>query len=199
MTQTILKINSSGRTQDSLTRNGVNQVVDWFKRQDFQTQVIERDLNHSLPFIDEVWIDANFTSSENRTSNQQHALNKSNELINELFQSDLIVIGLPIYNFSIPATLKAWIDQVSRAKVTFQYTEKGPEGLIKNKQAILVYASGGTPLGSEIDFATPYLKYILGFIGIDDVTIIDTNQENKNNWSLDQQLSAIKQKEKKYA
>lgn len=200
MSYSLLQINSSAKSNDtSVTRHMVREITDWFKNQQAGIEVIDRDLVNSLAFINNDWVEANFTPAESRTDQQDQVLSQSNELVNELFQSDVIVIGVPIYNFSIPAALKAWIDQVSRAKVTFQYSEKGPEGLVNNKRAILVYASGGTPLGSEIDFATPYLKYILGFMGIDDVTIIDANQAGKDNWSLDQQLLSFKPIEKKYA
>jgi FMN-dependent NADH-azoreductase len=200
MSYSLLQINSSAKSNDtSVTRHMVREITDWFKNQQAGIEVIDRDLVNSLAFINNDWVEANFTPAESRTDQQDQVLSQSNELVNELFQSDVIVIGVPIYNFSIPAALKAWIDQVSRAKVTFQYSEKGPEGLVNNKRAILVYASGGTPLGSEIDFATPYLKYILGFMGIDDVTIIDANQAGKDNWSLDQQLLSFKPIVKKYA
>jgi FMN-dependent NADH-azoreductase len=79
---------------------------------------------------------------------------------------------ISVYNFSIPASLKAWIDLISRARKTFRYTEDGPEGLLKGKKAYILLASGGTKAGSEIDFATPYLKHALKFVGIEDVTII---------------------------
>lgn len=86
------------------------------------------------------------------------------------------MIATPIYNFAVPAALKAWIDLIARAGVTFKYTENGPVGLLTGKRAIIVLASGGTQSGSEIDFATPYLKHVLGFIGIHDVDIIAADQ-----------------------
>ncbi len=83
-----------------------------------------------------------------------------------------IVIGAPIYNFGVPATLKAWIDQIARARLTFRYTENGPQGLLTGKKAYILAATGGTEVGSAIDFATPWLKFVLGFIGITDVEVI---------------------------
>lgn len=193
MSYSLLQINSSAKSDDtSVTRHVVKEVTDWFKNQQNDINIIDRDLANSLPFINDSWVNANYTPAESRTEDQNQILAQSNELVDELFQSDLMVIGVPLYNFSIPAALKAWIDQVSRAKLTFQYTADGPEGLLKNKHAILVYASGGTPLGSEADFATSYMKFILGFIGIKQVTIIDANQAGEENWSLDQQLAAFK-------
>jgi len=90
------------------------------------------------------------------------------------------VIGLPIYNFSFPAAFKAWIDQVARAKVTFRYGDNGPEGLLENKKAYVIISSGGTQLGSEVDFVTDYIHHVLAFIGIKDVTIIDSSGIGKN-------------------
>lgn len=88
-----------------------------------------------------------------------------------------MVIGVPMYNFSIPAALKAWIDQVARAGVTFSYTENGPVGLLNGKRAILALATGGTKLDSEIDFATDYMKHVLGFLGIHDVEVVSADQQ----------------------
>ncbi len=90
-------------------------------------------------------------------------------------QADVIVIGLAVYNFSVPAAFKAWIDQVVRSKVTFRYTENGPEGLLENKKAYVVIASGGTKVDSDIDFFSAHVRYILAFIGINDVTFIDSS------------------------
>jgi FMN-dependent NADH-azoreductase len=90
--------------------------------------------------------------------------------------ADVLVIGVPVYNFGIPASLKAWVDMIARARLTFRYTESGPVGLLRGKRAVLVVASGGTAVGSEIDFATDYLRHVLGFLGIDDVEIIAANR-----------------------
>ena len=83
---------------------------------------------------------------------------------------------MSIYNFGVPAALKAWIDQIARAGVTFKYTENGPVGLLDGKRAIIAVASGGTEVGSEIDFATGYMRHIMGFIGIHDVEVVAADQ-----------------------
>ncbi len=90
----------------------------------------------------------------------------------EVQAADTIVIGLPIYNFGVPAALKAWIDLIARAGVTFQYSAEGPKGLLTGKHAIVAVASGGTEIGSDIDFASGYIRHVLGFVGITDVTFI---------------------------
>jgi FMN-dependent NADH-azoreductase len=103
---------------------------------------------------------------------QLQAVALSEELIGELQVADIIVLGLPMYNFGIPSTLKAWIDHVARAGITFQYTENGPEGLLKGKKAYVIAARGGLYEGSAADTQTPYIKTILGFMGITDVTMV---------------------------
>jgi len=90
-----------------------------------------------------------------------------------LQQATHLVLATPIYNFGVPAALKAWIDMIARVQLTFQYTATGPEGLLQDKQVYLVMASGGTPLGSDIDFASGYLRHVLGFLGMTNVTIVD--------------------------
>lgn len=168
---TILQINSSGRQTDSLTKQWSAKITDKLSHEN--SQVINRDLNSGLPFVDEGWIGANFTDKEQRTPAQQDKLKTSDQLISELQEADHIVIGAPIYNFSIPAVLKAWIDMVARAQVTFKYSEKGPVGLLTGKKAYIAMASGGVPIGSAMDYASNYLKHVLAFIGITDVTIVD--------------------------
>ena len=101
-------------------------------------------------------------------------------LVSELEKADVVVIGLPIYNFGVPAAFKAWIDQVVRAKLTFRYGKTGPEGLLKNKMAYIILSSGGTELGSDIDFVSSYIRHVLGFIGIDVVTFIDSSGIGKD-------------------
>jgi len=134
--------------------------------------VTTRDLSKGLPLIDESWMGANYVPAENHNEAQKQALACSNELITELQEADILLLGLPIYNFSVPATFKTWIDQIARIGVTFTYTETGPAGLLSGKRAIVAVASGGTKIGSEMDFSTGYIRCILGFIGITDVTFV---------------------------
>lgn len=141
------------------------------------TSVVTRDIGRTpLPILTENWVGANFTPDEARTPAQKDVLALSDQLIAEIEAADTIVLGVPIYNFGVPAAFKAWIDLVARARKTFQYTENGPVGLLEGKKAYVVIASGGTPSGSEIDFATPYVRHVLGFLGIHDVTIIAADQ-----------------------
>lgn len=171
----ILRIDSSARTEESITRSMVDRTIDQFATNGAVT-ITERDVSKGLPFVDATWVDANFTPADARTEAQKLRLSGSDALVGELQAADIVVIGLPIYNFGIPATLKAWIDQVARVGLTFRYTENGPVGLLEGKRAIVLVASGGTQAGSEIDYATPYLRHALGFIGITDVTFIAADQ-----------------------
>lgn len=177
MTQnTILHIDSSIRTSDSLSRQASQLVANKLDNDNSHSLIKYRDVSLGLPLIDRNWINANLTAVEQRDEQANKVLQFSDTLIDELKQARLLVIGVPTYNFNIPAYLKAWIDLIARAKVTFQYTDNGPQGLLKDKKAYLVIASGGVPIGSEADFVSSYLSRIMTFIGITDVTIIDATK-----------------------
>jgi FMN-dependent NADH-azoreductase len=164
----VLRIDSSPRRDQSVSRDFADQVLARLA----PTTVVTRDITSGLPALGEAWIGANFTPAEDRTDEQRAALALSDELVAELKAADVVVVSLPIWNFGVPSTLKAWVDQVARAGVTFSYTAEGPVGLLEGKRAILVIASGGTEVGSAIDFATGYMKHVLGFIGIQDVDVV---------------------------
>jgi len=188
----ILHINASARVEGSVTRDISAQLVQQLQHQQ-DASIVSRDLANGIEFINENWIGANFTDPTERSPEQKAALSLSDSLVAELEQASHIVIAAPIYNFSVPASLKAWVDQVARARVTFRYTENGPEGLLKGKKAYLVVASGGVPLGSEVDYASTYLRHVLGFLGIHDVTLVNANElgQAANEALLREQLVAI--------
>ncbi|MEM9796783.1 MAG: NAD(P)H-dependent oxidoreductase [Pseudomonadota bacterium] len=164
----ILRIDASARDEGSVTRDLLDKI-----ETRLGGEVTRRDLGgEALPQITGTWVGANFTPDDTRTEDQRSALALSDSLVAELKAADTILIGLPVYNFSVPASLKAWIDLVARLGITFKYTPEGPVGLLEGKRAIVAVASGGTKVGSEIDFATPYMRHILGFIGIHDVTFV---------------------------
>lgn len=189
--KTILQINSSGRNLGSLTRQLSDLVVKALRNDNEALTVNQRDLAKGLPFIDEEWIGANFTPAEDRNEHHKQVLSFSDSLVAELQEAEHLVIASPIYNFSVPAVLKAWIDMIARARLTFRYTENGPEGLLKGKKAYLVMASGGVPIGSELDFASRYLKQIMTFIGIDDVTVLDASKFDLESDSALEQVSEL--------
>ena len=168
----ILEINAAAHYDGSISRKLAadlsNALADRFGNAD----VKRRDLAKGLPFIDEEWVTANSTPEEERSEHHRKILAYSDELVAELQDADVLVIGAPIYNFSVPAVLKAWIDMVARARLTFRYTETGPKGLLTGKKAYVVVPSGGVPVGSEMDFATPYLRHVLAFIGITGVEFV---------------------------
>jgi FMN-dependent NADH-azoreductase len=139
-------------------------------------QVQQRDLNEEISFIDEAWVGANFTAPEERSEMQKQRLEFSDQLIDEIRHADHIVLTTPMYNFSIPAPLKAWIDLICRAGVTFQYSADGPVGLLKNKRVDIIMTTGGVPLQSPADFSSDYLKQIFRFIGIEDINIFAADQ-----------------------
>ncbi|MDY7025168.1 MAG: NAD(P)H-dependent oxidoreductase [Pseudomonadota bacterium] len=173
----VLVVYASMRKSDSVSRELTSKLITKLD----PAGLIERDLlTEPVPQINEDWIHANFTPADKRSDAQKQALALSDTLINEIQQADLIVFATPIYNFSIPAALKAWVDQVCRAGVTFKYTETGPEGLLTDKTALIVETSGGTTVGSDIDFATPYLQHVCGFLGVTagDVFAADTLMAN---------------------
>lgn len=176
----ILSVQSSGLNTGSATRALSGELVNALKAKTGAATVTERDLTQGMPFVDEAWIGANFTDASERSPAQTAALSFSESLIEEIEASDLMVISAPMYNFSIPAALKAWIDQITRARRTFAYGPNGPEGLLKDKRAVIIMASGGVTAGSPYDFSTDYLKHILGFIGITDVTIITAEGQAKD-------------------
>ncbi|SDJ60899.1 FMN-dependent NADH-azoreductase [Aliiruegeria lutimaris] len=167
---TILKIDSSARLTASISRDLTTQITEKFDG----AKIIARDLATApLPQIDEGFVTVTKGATEAEVSEtQREMLALSNTLIDELRQADVIVIGLPVYNFGLPASLKAWIDLVVRAGETFKYSEAGPEGLLTGKRVIIAMASGGTEANSAIDFATPYLRHVLGFMGMTDVELV---------------------------
>lgn len=168
---TILKIDSSGRNAGSISRQLTERLANKLVNET-GAQLVTRDVAGGLPVVSESWIGSNFTPKEDRSAEQVDALKLSDELIGELRQADTLIIGMPIYNFSMPAALKNWVDLICRAGETFRYSETGPEGLLIGKRAYVVVASGGVPLGSPADFASTYLTQVLNFIGITDIKFI---------------------------
>lgn len=168
----ILRIDSSAQTETAQSRRLANRIIDGLRAHGKSPAVTVRDLDHPLPQLDSAWITANTTPKDDRSDDQKNTLALSDTLIAEIEAAETLIIGAPIYNFSIPASLKLWIDLICRARKTFAYSDDGPKGLLTGKKAIVCFASGGTPFGSEIDFASGYMRHILGFIGITDVTFI---------------------------
>ncbi|AZZ94141.1 FMN-dependent NADH-azoreductase [Hahella sp. KA22] len=198
MTQSItriLKIDSSARAESSMSRKLAQQLTEQLVAANPGAEVVNRDVSGGLPFVTEEWIGASYTPADQRTEAQNQALALSDSLIEELQAADTLVIAAPMYNFSIPATLKAYIDQICRAQVTFRYTEQGPVGLLENKKAYVVAVTGGTPVNSAADFVSAYMRQVLGFIGIKDVTFINADRIKVDPESIladaQQQIAAV--------
>ena len=168
------------RRQKSVSRMLADEMVAALGARKSTVNVITRDLAAGIGIVNAAWIEAERTSEENRTSDQRALLTQSDALVAELQAADDIVIATPIYNFSVPAALKAWIDLICRDKITFTYENDTPRGLLSNKRATVIVTSGGTLAGKDIDFTTSYIRHILGFIGVDDVTMIDVTGLSKN-------------------
>ena len=168
------------RRQKSVSRMLADEMVAALGARKSSINVINRDLAAGIGIVNAAWIEAERTSEENRTSDQRALLTQSDALVAELQAADDIVIATPIYNFSVPAALKAWIDLICRDKITFVYENDSPRGLLSNKRATVIVTSGGTLAGKDIDFTTSYIQHILGFIGVNDVTIIDVTGLSKN-------------------
>lgn len=190
----IYHLDSSSRLQNSITRKLSQQIVNQI--QSHRTQAITyRDLGKAegLKFIDETVAGALFIPDSERSEAQKSALIPSDTIVQEAFDNDIWVLGLPIYNFSVPASFKAWADMLARSRKTFRYGNKGPEGLLKNKTVFAVIASGGTEVDSDIDFCTPWLRHFLKFLGIEDLRIIRADRFSPEKMQLinDQIVSEV--------
>ncbi|GGC03606.1 FMN-dependent NADH-azoreductase [Pseudoduganella buxea] len=172
----VLYINSSVRTAGSLSRQlSAEFIAKWQEGHPGDT-VVTRDLAiNPVPHLNEQTLGAFFTPAEARNAEQAFAVRLSDQLVDEVIAADVIVIGAPMYNFSVPSGLKAYIDQIARAGRTFKYTETGPVGLLTNKKVYIVTASGGVYSegpAAGYDFLATYLRAVLGFLGITDISFI---------------------------
>ena len=174
----ILRLDASASVNTSNSKKLGDELISKLVSLHPGAVVKQRDLNQDINFIDENWVTANFTPIDQRSEAQRQRLAFSDKLIDEIKQADTIVLTTPMYNFGIPATLKGWIDLISRAGVTFRYTADGPVGLIRGKHVDIVITTGGVPLQSPVDFVSDYLKQVFRFIGIEDINIIGADQMN---------------------
>ncbi|MGB3472525.1 MAG: NAD(P)H-dependent oxidoreductase [Erythrobacter sp.] len=173
----ILYITSSIRSADSASRKIGQAIVDNLAKdtlnKDTGASVTIRDLAaNDIPYVSEDRFAANLTPADARTPEQAELAAIADTLIAELQAADTIVIATPVYNFGVPAVVKAWADLVARAGTTFKYTENGPVGLLEGKKVYIAAASGGTPIGSDMDFMSSWLKFFLGFLGITDIEMV---------------------------
>lgn len=172
----LLHIDSSVRQQGSLSRQLGGEFLAKWQAANPDGKVVTRDLAaNPVPHLTEQMLGAYFTPVEQRNAEQAQTIKTSDALVDELLAADTIVIGAPMYNFSVPSGLKAWIDHVARAGRTFKYGPNGPEGLVHGKKVIVFVASGGVYSAgpaAAYDHVTTYLRTVLGFLGMTDVSFI---------------------------
>ncbi|MEG5264031.1 FMN-dependent NADH-azoreductase [Pseudomonas sp. JDS28PS106] len=169
----VLIIESSARQQDSVSRQLTQEFISQWKAAHPADEITVRDLaTRPVPHLDSTLLGGWMKPADQRSETEQAALERSNLLTDELIAADVVVLAAPMYNFAIPSTLKAWFDHVLRAGVTFKYGETGPQGLLTGKRAFVLTARGGIYTGSPMDHQEPYLRQVLGFVGIHDVSFV---------------------------
>jgi FMN-dependent NADH-azoreductase len=171
---TLLQINASINTGNGQSSLLANQFVDAFHRRRPEAKIVVRNVaaEDSVPHLNAERFGAFITTPEQRSAAQHAVVAYSDALISELKQADVIVVGLPMYNFGVPSQLKAYFDHVARAGVTFKYTEKGPVGLLTGKKVYVFAARGGLYAGTPLDTQTSYVRDFLSFLGMSDVEFI---------------------------
>lgn len=169
----ILQLNASARSEGSQSARLAGRVVERLLERTPQAAVARRDLAADPhPVLDEAALQALFTPAEQRTPEQAERVALDDALIAEVQAADVVVIGVPMYNFMITSQLKNWFDAIARARVTFRYTENGPEGLLTGKTVYVALTRGGVYRDTEADTQVPYLKKMLSFLGMTDVRFI---------------------------
>ena len=171
--KTILQLNASILSNEGQSSRLANEFVAALRREAPEAKLIVRDFARDpVPHLDAERFTSFVTAREKRNPKQEQFVAYSDELIGELKQADVIVLGLPMYNFGVPSALKAYFDHIARAGVTFRYTEKGPVGLLTGKKAYVFAARGGIYQGTPRDTQTPYVREFLAFLGITDVEFV---------------------------
>ncbi len=169
----ILQVNASARGQDANSTQLANAIVERLRAAQPHAALRVRDLGKTPhPVLDEAALGALFTPAEQRSAEQAARVALDDALIAELAAADVVVLGVPMYNFGVPVQLKTWIDAVARNGVTFRYTESGPQGLLGGKTVIVALARGGRYRDTPADSQVPYLKTVLGFLGLSDVRFV---------------------------
>jgi FMN-dependent NADH-azoreductase len=171
---TLLQINASLNNDNGQSSQLANQFVAAFHKRRPEAKIVVRDVASAepVPHLDAERFGAFITKPEERTAAQRSVVVYSDILINELKQADVIVLGLPMYNFGVPSQLKAYFDHVARAGVTFKYTEKGPVGQLTGKKVYVFAARGGLYAGTPMDTQTSYVRDFLRFLGMTDVEFV---------------------------
>ena len=171
---TLLQLNASINNSNGQSSQLANQFVAAFREKHPEAKIIVRDVAaaEAVPHLDAERFGAFITKPEERSNAQHAVVAYSDALIAELQQADVIVLGLPMYNFGVPSQLKAYFDHIARAGVTFKYTDKGPEGLLTGKKVYVFAARGGLYAGTPMDTQTSYVRDFLRFLGMTDVEFV---------------------------
>jgi len=181
MSLNILSISASVQGDQSTSRQLANELIIGIKQKSSDVSLFTRDVsNNDIAFVSADHVGAFYTPAPDRSAQQNALLTQSDALVNELKQADVLVIATPMYNFGVPASLKAWVDMICRVGETFRYTENGPEGLAGIDTMYVVVTTGGAPIGSAVDFVVPYLKQVAAFIGVKNVEVIAADATNAN-------------------
>ena len=189
----VLVIESSARQQGSVSRQLTEQFITTWQAAHPADQIKVRDLAvEQVPHLDANLLGGWMIPAEQQSEAEQAALALSNLLTDEVLAADVLVLAAPMYNFAIPSTLKAWLDHVLRAGVTFKYTDTGPQGLLSGKRAFVLTARGGIYAGSNLDHQEPYLRQALAFIGIHDVSFIHAEGLNLGGDFMEKGVSQAK-------
>ena len=190
----VLVVQSSARQEGSISRELTEQLIELWGAKHPSDTITVRDVAASpVPHLDLDLLAGWMSPADQHTPAQAQALALSNELTDELLAADVLVLSAPMYNFAIPSTLKAWLDHVLRAGVTFKYTETGPQGLLSGKRAIVLTSRGGIYAGTGLDQQEPYLRQALGFIGITDVTFVNAEGMNMGEEVQSKALAAARE------
>ncbi|MBD9481948.1 FMN-dependent NADH-azoreductase [Pseudomonas sp. PDM14] len=196
----VLVIESSARTEGSVSRQLTADFIAKWQAANPQDQVKVRDLAvEQVPHLDIDLLSGWMKPAEQQNAVEKAAAARSNLLTDELVAADVLVLAAPMYNFAIPSTLKAWLDHVLRAGVTFKYTDTGPQGLLTGKRAYVLTARGGIYAGGALDHQEPYLRQALAFVGIHDVTFIHAEGLNMGPEFLEKGLAEAREQLTKVA
>ncbi|HEY9735589.1 MAG TPA: NAD(P)H-dependent oxidoreductase [Trichocoleus sp.] len=200
----LLHLDASPRGDRSLSRRLTHEFATAWKQAHPEGTVTYRDVGRDpVPPVDEAWVAAAYVAPERHTPQQQAALSISNRLVDELLAADLCVLGTPMYNFSIPSALKAYIDQIVRIGRTFAFDPHNSENpyqpLVTGKQLVIIATRGGSGFGvgganAAMNFQTPYLSSIFGFLGITDVAVVEVENDEVGGQTLAAEVAAAQAK-----
>ncbi len=194
MPRTILQIDASAQGERSESRRLTDEFIQRWKSVSAEDQIIQRDIvDNPLPHINSAILGSMMTPAEQRSPEQSITAEQYEELLQEFLDADVLVLGVPMYNFTIPSTLKAWIDHITVPGKTFEYTAEGPVGLVSDKQVYILSTRGGfyneSPM-DQMDHQVSYLQTLFGFLGIEDIQIIHAEGLNISPEVRDQSIAA---------